>query len=561
MFKIKNYLEKITKIETDIKKILSDLNINYNFIEDDKNIIKLVLAGQYSAGKSSILKLLTGREDIKIGAKITTQHAIEYEWNGISIIDTPGIHTELRKDHDEISYNSIANADMLVFVITNELFDSYLAEHFRKLAIERDKAGEMILVVNKMQRTSEGNTKAQQDIIREDLKNVIEPYTPEQLSLCFLDAESYLESLKEKENDPELAEFLFNISGYDVFIEKLDSFIKEKTLTSKLTTKLYQLEEQLQNTLQKIETKSDDDDINALEENFRQQRHILFESKFRLQQEIKDIFTEYSDKIRNYGLEAADLIFEGCKKEEVEIELENYIKKVENICDECQNVVSKRLEERFFEIDKDIENHENSEFSNNLKINLEGKFEGLPENIKQVLNNIGMGFKDVGKHAMNNAFKAGTQGGLKLTNFSGSNIHNIVIKIGHNLGYKFKPWEAIKFTKGFAIGAQVLSILGVGLSVFMQIKSDEDEEKIRKDLRKNRQNIRSQFNSNANGLDSFGKKYIKENIEKTFNTFIQEIDNNIFKISETIENRDKSCLQIEHLLNECNSLIKEIHNI
>ena len=411
MFKIKNYLEKITKIETDIKKIFSDLNINYNFIEDDKNIIKLVLAGQYSAGKSSILKLLTGREDIKIGAKITTQHAIEYEWNGISIIDTPGIHTELRKDHDEISYNSIANADMLVFVITNELFDSYLAEHFRKLAIERDKAGEMILVVNKMQRTSEGNTKAQQDIIREDLKNVIEPYTPEQLSLCFLDAESYLESLKEKENDPELAEFLFNISGYDVFIEKLDSFIKEKTLTSKLTTKLYQLEEQLQNTLQKIETKSDDDDINALEENFRQQRHILFESKFRLQQEIKDIFTEYSDKIRNYGLEAADLIFEGCKKEEVEIELENYIKKVENICDECQNVVSKRLEERFFEIDKDIENHENSEFSNNLKINLEGKFEGLPENIKQVLNNIGMGFKDVGKHAMNNAFKAGTQGG------------------------------------------------------------------------------------------------------------------------------------------------------
>lgn len=561
MFKIKNYLEKITKIETDIKKIFSDLNINYNFIEDDKNIIKLVLAGQYSAGKSSILKLLTGREDIKIGAKITTQYATEYEWNGISIIDTPGIHTELRKDHDEISYNSIANADMLVFVITNELFDSYLAEHFRKLAIERDKAGEMILIVNKMQRTSEGNTKAQQDIIRKDLKNVIEPYTPEQLNLCFLDAESYLESLKEKENDPELAEFLFNISGYNVFIEKLDSFIKEKTLTSKLTTKLYQLEEQLQNTLQKIETKSDDDDINALEENFRQQRHILFESKFRLQQEIKYIFTEYSDKIRNYGLEAADLIFEGCKKEEVEIELENYIKKVENICDECQNVVSKRLEERFFEIDKDIENLENSEFSNNLKINLEGKFEGLPENIKQVLNNIGIGFKDVGKHAMNNAFKAGTQGGLKLTNFSGSNIHNIVIKIGHNLGYKFKPWEAIKFTKGFAMGAQVLSILGVGLSVFMQIKSDEDEEKIRKDLRKNRQNIRSQFNSNANGLDSFGKKYIKENIEKIFNTFIQEIDNNIFKISETIENRDKSCLQIEHLLNECNSLIKEIHNI
>ena len=198
MFKMKNYSEKIMEIENNIKKIFSDLNINYNFIKDEENTIRLVFAGQYSAGKSSILKMLTGKEDIEIGAKITTQQATKYEWNGISIIDTPGIHTELRKDHDEISYNAIANADMLVFVITNELFDSYLAEHFRKLAIERDKAGEMILVVNKMQRSSKGNTKEQQAVIEEDLKKVLEPYTPEQLNLCFLDAESYLDSLKER---------------------------------------------------------------------------------------------------------------------------------------------------------------------------------------------------------------------------------------------------------------------------------------------------------------------------------------------------------------------------
>ena len=561
MFKIKNYLEKITKIETNIKKIFSDLNINYNFIKDEENTIRLVFAGQYSAGKSSILKMLTGKEDIEIGAKITTQQATKYEWNGISIIDTPGIHTELRKDHDEISYNSIANADMLVFVITNELFDSYLAEHFRKLAIERDKAGEMILVVNKMQRSSKGNTKEQQAVIEEDLKKVFEPYTPEQLNLCFLDAESYLDSLKERKNDPELANFLFTVSGYNEFIEKLNCFVKEKTLTSKLTTKLYQLEEQLYSTLQKIETKSNDADINALEENFRQQRHVLFKSKYRLQQEIKNVFLEYSDKIRGYGLEAANLIFEGCKIEEVETELEDYIKKVENLCDECQNIVSKKLEKGFFEIHKDIENIENSNFSHNLKINLEGKFEGLPENIKQILNNVGIGSKDIGNHIVANAFKTGSNGGLKLTNFSGGNVHDVVLKIGHNLGHKFRPWEAIKLAKGVAIGAQALSVLGVGLSIFMQIKSDIDEEKIRKDLRKNRQNIRSQFNSTANDLDNFSKIYIKENVEKTLDAFIEEIDSNIYKIRETVKNHDASCLEIEHLLGECNNLIKEIHNM
>lgn len=72
---------------------------------------------------------------------------------------------------------------MLVFVVTNELFDSYLAEHFRKLAIDKDKAGEMILVVNKMDRASDGNTEIQQNVIREDLRKVLTPYTPEQLNL------------------------------------------------------------------------------------------------------------------------------------------------------------------------------------------------------------------------------------------------------------------------------------------------------------------------------------------------------------------------------------------
>ena len=63
---------------------------------DDSGKIKLVFVGQYSAGKSSIIKMFTS-EDVAIGATITTQQdSRPYEWNGLEIIDTPGIHTELR---------------------------------------------------------------------------------------------------------------------------------------------------------------------------------------------------------------------------------------------------------------------------------------------------------------------------------------------------------------------------------------------------------------------------------------------------------------------------------
>ena len=122
-------------------------------IASDGEALQVVFAGQYSAGKSSILKVMTGREDIEIGSPPTTKEAQQFDWNGIKVVDTPGIHTELRPDHDEITYEAISKAHLLVFVITNELFDSHIAEHFRKLAIEREKAHEMLLVVNKMQRS------------------------------------------------------------------------------------------------------------------------------------------------------------------------------------------------------------------------------------------------------------------------------------------------------------------------------------------------------------------------------------------------------------------------
>ena len=202
MLKIAEFTQKSEELKEKAVRAFKAAGLNFSVDIKSGESIRLVFAGQYSAGKSSILRMLTGRTDIAVGAGITTQKAHTYEWNGMEVVDTPGIHTELRPDHDEISYAAIASADMLVFVVTNELFDSHLAEHFRKLAIDRDKAGEMILVVNKMERTSEGNTVGQQQVIREDLRKVLEPYTPEQLNLCFLDAESYLDTIGE--DDPEV---------------------------------------------------------------------------------------------------------------------------------------------------------------------------------------------------------------------------------------------------------------------------------------------------------------------------------------------------------------------
>ena len=560
MLKIAEFSQRSLQLKAKVQKIFSQAGMELDIRDNSTSSIRLVFAGQYSAGKSSILKMLTGKTDIAIGAGITTQQAHTYNWNGLEVIDTPGIHTELRPDHDEISYEAIASADMLVFVVTNELFDAYIADHFRKLAIDKDKAGEMILVVNKMERAADGNSSAQRDIIREDLQKVLSPYTPEQLNLSFLDAESYLDGIAEQGNDAELAEELIERSGYSTFVETLNRFVDTKSLSSKLTTDLYMIDEQIEKAIKTLQPEALDSDIDALEESFIQQRHVLIEARGRMQQEVKDIYISTSSRIRDIGLDAANLLIDGCKQDEVESELRKAIQQANDLIEKSQAEALEVISARLNEIGQQLETIENSEFSRNLKSRLSGKFDGFPEGMQRILTNAGYGFQKAGQVVLNNAYKVGAQGGLKLTNFSGSAIHQMVLKVGRSIGYKFKPWQAIKFTRGIAIGGQVLGALGVGVTVFMQIKADKDEQRVREDLKNNRQNIRSQFNMVANELEDFARQYIKDNVDRSLEPSILTIDRNIQEIRDSRISRSLLCRNMEVLQKECRLLIEDIHS-
>ena len=560
-FRISEFTKQIVDLKQRADVAFMAAGHSYNPEERQKDTVRLIFAGQYSAGKSSIIKMLTGRDDIVIGAGITTQKVHTYEWNGMEIVDTPGIHTELRPDHDMISYEAIASADMLVFVITNELFDSFLADHFRKLAIDKDKAGEMILVVNKMERASEGNTKAQQDVIREDLCKVLEPYTPEQLSLCFLDAESYLDSISERETDPEYADELEEHSGYRQFIETLNTFVTEKKISSKITTSLYQLDEQLEKTIHEVEPRNEDEDIAALEEHYLQQRHVFISTRSQLQQEIGAMFSTATAQIRDLGLEGANLLTEGCRQEEVEMRLGDLIREVNQITDQCQHDADALVEKRLTEMGQHLEDNERSEFAQALKTHLSERYETLPDSMKKLLNGAGPGLQKIGQIVADKAYKAGVNTGLKLTNFSGSTVHNMVLKAGHFIGHKFKPWEAVKWAKGAAVGARILGALGVGVQVFMQIKSDQDEDKARVELRRNRQNIRSQFNKVADDFDVFGKQYIQECVDHPLEKPIKEIDTSLREIRDTRQHQNSVLRELEAIQHDCQELIQAIHQM
>lgn len=551
MLQIAEYAKKIQAIKQRAAEALDGTGFPYTPQSSAEDAISLVFVGQYSAGKSTIISMLTGRDDIAIGAGITTENTGVYDWNGIRVIDTPGIHTEQRPDHDEISYRAIAAADILVFVVTSQMFDANIANHFRTLAIDRDKAGEMMLVVNKMQMTAGGNTPAQQEIIRGDIAKVIAPYKPGQLHLCFLDAKSYLDGTARMQSAPERARRLIERSGYAEFERELDAFMREKSLSARLTTDLYQIEELIQKALDKLEDKSDNEDINALEENFTRQRRTISDSRARLKTELLNIFLNAANRIREVGIDAATCVTDGADSAELESRLADKMEEANILAADCQSAAEAALQNGLVAVESDIDAMENSFFTMQLKDNLADNYAALPENVQAILRGTESVLKELSGVINGSALNLGA--------VSSDALHEAVLAAGSLIKYKFKPWQAVKIAGKIEKAGQVLGVLGVALDIGMQLKEELDEEKRRHMLQEFRRNVRSQFNEFAAELSDFGRSYIESCLNQPLESPLNDLDDKIDAIRTASGQRSEQCDRLRSVLEDCRRLIAEIH--
>lgn len=532
-------------------------------LSEDK-AVALVFAGQYSAGKSTIMKALTGREDIATGAGITTEEAHTYEWEGVKVVDTPGVHTELRPDHDEITYRAIADADLLVFVVTNELFDSHLAQHFRKLAIERDKAREMMLVVNKMRRCAKGNSPEAQNVIREDLRKVLAPFTPEDLRTSFVDAEAALESKAER--DKVVADILWRKSGIESFTQSLNGFVREKGLAGRYTTALYNLEQILQEALDLAsESTGGDKDIEGLKELLLQQRRALCEARDRIHRAVDEEIQRVVSQTRQEGRKVADMINGSADQKEVGRELQAAQERVQGLVEQLEESIPVVISEHMQDLGKRIGSIADSELAKELFSRLKHRFEEArisPETMSTLKNASDISSK-FGEFLIGNSFtsKAGTLGGLfKLNQYSGTGMHEFVKMTGHFFGKSFKPWEAVKWTRVVANAGRVLAVAGTVLTFILQIKEDVDAAQLEKDLRESRSAVRSGFNDAAHVIDMHYDKVTKAFIADNLSKDIEDVDKKLAELRDMQQEKTDLSKGLKELLEETRKMIHELHS-
>ena len=191
-------------------------------------ILSVAFVGQYSSGKSTIISALTGRRDIPINSDITTDKTISYNWHGVKLIDTPGLFTE-RQDHDQITYQAIAQADLLIFCLSSMLFDAVTVENFKQLAYAQGYRWKMMLVINKMSDEA-GDDQQKISAYRQSLAEALYPYSLDEFPISFIDGKDYCEGIDKEDN------FLLEVSRFPTFINALNHFIERRGYLSKFDT-------------------------------------------------------------------------------------------------------------------------------------------------------------------------------------------------------------------------------------------------------------------------------------------------------------------------------------
>lgn len=578
--------EKFTaaSIGEKFKRACFDLEQLLASIEDEKAIIlresldsgikdynqqgslNIAFVGQYSAGKSTIISALTGRRDIRIDTDIATDKTTDYSWNGVRVVDTPGLFTD-RADHDEITYSAIDKADLLVFCLTYMLFDNITVENFKKLAYDKGYGWKMLLVVNKMSAEA-GEETAKINSYQKSLTDALAPHGLSDFPVCFIDAKDFCEGVDEDDD------FLQDISRFDTFTTALNTFVSQRASYSKLDTPVRIVLSVVDDT-EKLLVPHDTEDAAYLEI-LRQLSRRIEQERDRLRTKVKSIQLKVASAILNEGnilaqavgneifadLNAHSEINVRQHYEESERSLQRVLEQaIASIRIEIESELSKDLPQAF--IARLNANHKAGEYDDNST-------ETAVNSLKAIAKKVDVEFinkaAEFGAGLTNYAARGGIlrtagDGALRSLDVVGGDLHSTVKSVGGMIGYKFKPWEAVGIAKNLGNAARLLGPVAAVATVAVQAYSVHKENERNQAILSIRQDIQKYFQDMSvnlkfqmeEQLQAF-EQHVYDDIQSTIDNERQERELTI----STASSNYKALTAIRHNLNSALADIKAL---
>lgn len=513
--------------------------------EDSK--LRIVFVGQYSSGKSSIISALTNDSSIKIDSDIATDTTEDYEWRSVIITDTPGIAAG-RPDHDAITHKKIQQADLLVYVVTYSLFDNVLVEDFRRLAVDYNYKGKMLLVVNKMY-SEDGEY---EELCRTYTQNLEEQIGAETLSVMPV---SFVSAGYALDEDPDFHPY----SHIDDLAGKLEGLIGKNQSLARVETVGQIVATSIEEELAGRVDGTTSDEQQLLQRVEKVVSRVKRDAESLLREEVASI----KSLSRSLGSECAAGVG---ASETIQDEIDEASESLNRKANESFNQLTERFSELDDELDAELvalsESNLAQRFfaryeSRNSDVKIDGEAVSIDKEsdrvvVKQLSSLLGKGSSQLA--SLSAGAKAGT-GLLTSTGASGSAVHQAVLGVGKALGVKFQGWQAVNIAKNIGNVGKVLGPIAAALPVFFEVVDVVQEEKRTQQLTDGRRKIREGFQDAGRQIteqfESSGREYIDgkygklvDEISSMRRARINEADNleeggrKLREVSETL----RSCL-------------------
>jgi ethanolamine utilization protein EutP (predicted NTPase) len=524
--------------------------------------LTVAFIGQYSAGKSTIISALTGRRDIHIDTDIATDKTAPYDWNGIRVIDTPGLFTD-RHDHDDITYEAIAKADLLVFCLTYMLFDTLTVENFKKLAYDKGYRWKMMLVINKMSAAA-GEEDQKIASYRHSLATALKPYGLDEFPISFIDARDYCAGVDEN------ADFLVEDSRFDSFITELNHFVERRASLAKFDTPVRIVLGCIDDA-QIGFARNSNEDTAFLEVLSRISRRINQERE-RLRTRIKSITLDMSAAIANEGSHLASAVGEATFEElnkQSEINVRNHYEETGKA---LEREIEKAIQSIQHEVEAELQSNLTQAFIAQLNFNGDVAAKNATVKLKQQqvqgqvewLQEIGqkVGAKIV-KTATRETLKTAQTGQtfLRSADVVGSGLHWGVLKVGEIIGFKFKPWQAVGIAKNIGNAAMFLGPALAVFSVGMDLHAMHREREQERQMADIRRDIVSQFKAIAVDLEQQIEAQLREFESQVYGQLEKNIDEARQNTESAMAASHSELGQLAAIRRELEALIQEVQKI
>lgn len=393
----------------------------------------LVLTGQFSSGKSTLINALTdGEAHASIGVDVTTDQVTEYEWgHEVVLVDTPGVQSGLR-DHDAVAEGAIVSADLILFTMTPDLLDDAGRAHLVHVADDLGRRDQMIVVLT-MKNTMEAAPGVRQQAIDDVLSASSGPRVVE----C--DAADYLEG----------GEFVA-ISGVDDVREAINELTER---TGQLAVDRQPLQLVAAVAAEATSMIVDDPTEHSLLHTIAGVLKILVQSEARLHDSLKDLRVRLESQARREAgrfvdaIDEQDALEQASQRDDMLESAQKALKSIlETALDETWAATETAVRSLEANIDAEVETLARSPQATEVRRMVEGaaREPGLPSpggRVSSPIRNFELPaaarkvLEDLGPwvQRLDGLWGHGTD----------SNGHRFVKMLGGQIGHKFRPWEAV----------------------------------------------------------------------------------------------------------------------